>query len=258
MKNYKIRREFSELEEFTLNLPGTFDHIGSIIEDRRNIVKKVIVAQGTYVIKNFKGMYFLNRLVYSFFRGSKAERSFLNSGILNDRGIITPPNVGWIDFYNCGLLAESYYISGYSPYKTLQEVLDENRQNESHKATLYQHLLLFVVKLHDLGVYHNDFTLGNILVIPKSDGYEFSLVDLNRIRFQKVTFRKGLLNFNKLEIPAEDMNNLIREYARRAQQSPDAAVEMFWADNKRLYFLRRFRKTLRKYTLTPLEKVFRK
>ena len=45
MKNYKIRREFSELEEFTLNLPGTFDHIGSIIEDRRNIVKKVIVKQ---------------------------------------------------------------------------------------------------------------------------------------------------------------------------------------------------------------------
>ena len=257
MKHYKIGDEFSELKEFILNLPDTFDNMGSVIVNNRNIVKKIDTERGTIIIKSFKGMYFFNRLAYSFLRKSKAERSYINSAILNDKGILTPPNVGWLDCYHGRLLGDSYYISAYSPYQTLRDILKENDHDIQFKTSLYHHLLLFIAKMHRLDVLHNDLSLSNILVIPNSDGYEFSIVDLNRVRFQKVSFREGLKNFHKLEIPEDELNNLIRAYAVQAGESPQAAVDLFWADTNRTRYIRSLRKGLRKFTLTPLEKIIK-
>ena len=254
---YDIRKEFSELQEFAMSLPDTFDKIGSVMLDNRNIVKKIAIPQGTFVVKDFKGMYFFNRLGYSLFSRSKAEKSFRNSRVLNEKGISTPAHVGWIDCYNLGLLTRSFFISVYHPYETLREVLKRNLHDKSHKSLLYHHLVKFIVKLHKAGIYHDDFSLTNMLVKPTTDGYQFSLVDLNRIRFMKVNFRQGLQNFGKLEIPTEDLNKLIRNYAIEVGESPDTSTDLFWADNKRFQYLRKLRKTLRRYTLTPLEKLFR-
>jgi hypothetical protein len=258
MKYYKISDEFAALNEFIVNLPVAFDHTGLIIKDNRNVIRKVDTAQGTLVIKSFKGMYFFNRVAYSFFRKSKAERSYLNSASLNEKGIFTPPNVGWLDTYRWKLLEKSYYICLYSPHKTFQEHLVDHANDENYKKTLYAHLLTFVIKLHRAGINQMDLSLGNILVIPTTDGYEFSMVDLNRVRFHKMSFRQGLNNLRKIEIPLDDLNNLIREYAVQNGQSPEAAVAMYWADTQRFIFLRSLRKQLRKYTLTPVEKLVKR
>ena len=253
MKHFKISSEFVELKEFILTLPDTFDSIGLTIVKNRNVVKKTDSIQGTVIVKSFKGMYFFNQLAYSIFKKSKAERSYINSEILKEKGFTTPPNVGWLDCYTGGLLTQSYYISTYSPYKTLRQVLQNNLNDKPFRESIYNHLVTFIIKLHHSGVLHNDFSLTNILVIPTNDGYQFSLVDLNRIRFQKVSFREGLRNFHKLEIPKDEIEKLIRDYAVRENKAPDAAVDVFWADTKRTLFLRGLRKKLRKYTLTPLE-----
>ncbi|CAG5002081.1 hypothetical protein DYBT9275_02803 [Dyadobacter sp. CECT 9275] len=255
---YDIRNDFSDLREFALSLSETFDNMGAVILDNRNVIKKIEIPQGTFVIKDFKGMYFFNRLGYSLFSRSKAEKSFRNSQNLNKRGISTPAHVGWINYYNLGLLKRSFFISVYHPYETLRETLKRNLNNKPHQSLLYHHLLKFIIKLHKAGVYHDDFSLTNMLVKPTKEGYQFSLVDLNRIRFMKVNFRQGLQNFGKLEIPEADLEKLIRAYAVEAGESPDSAVDLFWADNKRRLYLRRFRKTLRRYTLTPLENFYRK
>lgn len=257
MKNYKLGNEFAGLTEFTLNLPTVFDKVGSTMEDKRNVVKRVNTAYGEVVIKNFKGMYFLNRLVYSLFTKSKAERSYLNAEILTEKGVKTPSNIGWLDFYKYGLLNKSYFISIYAPYKTLWEELRASK-DPAHRQGLYDHLLDFIVEIHSLDVFHDDFTLGNILVIPTDSGYEFSMVDLNRIKFQKINFRKGLWNFNKLEIPKDDLNKLIGRYAERLGYAANEGVQQFWEDNRRYWILRNARKSLRRYTLTPIERLFGK
>jgi hypothetical protein len=41
MNFYKINEEFWKLEEFTLGVSRSFDHIGLTIQDSRNIIKKV-------------------------------------------------------------------------------------------------------------------------------------------------------------------------------------------------------------------------
>lgn len=256
MDHYTINEEFSELKEFALGIPKTFDRIGEIIQDHRNVIKKVATPQGTFVIKNFKGMYFFNRLAYSIFRKSKAERSYLYALLLRDKGILTPPPVAWIDCYRWGFLTHSYYISMHYPNKTLSEtfkLLDVNDYDA--KNNLYKRLASFTLTLHRLDIYHDDFTFGNILVIETPDHLSFALVDLNRILFRKVSYRYGLQNFSKLGVPKEELNTLIREYAELAGQPVEKSIEAYWASRKRSEFFRGIRKKIRKYTLTPLEKI---
>lgn len=258
MVSFAVKDEFAELQEFTSSLPERFDRIGEIIQDNRNVIKKVTTNHGIYVVKNFKGMYFLNRLVYSLFRKSKAERSFIYSSILNDKGIETPPPVSWLNCYKWGLLTESYFVSVYHPYQTLQQVLRSNSKinDLTYRTSLYRDLAAFTLKLHKTNIYHRDYSVGNIMIIPDGDHFQFALVDLNRIKFPKrISFQKALRNFTTLGIPTDDMNRLVHEYATLSNQSPEAALEIFWRGKRRTSTLRKLRKDLRRYTLTPLEKL---
>ena len=256
MNRYMINGEFPELKEFALGIPKDFHRIGEIIQDHRNVIKKVTTPEGTFVIKNFKGMYFFNRLAYSIFRKSKAERSYLYSILLRDKGILTPPPVAWIDCYRWGLLTQSYFISKFYPYKSLSEILKHlDINNYDYKKTLYSHVASFALTLHRLDIYHDDFSLGNILVIENPDGFSFALVDLNRVLFRKVSYSYGLQNFAKLGVPKEDLNMLIQEYAKLSNQPIEKSIDAFWSTRKRSDFIRSIRKKIRKYTLTPIEKI---
>ncbi|HMG91811.1 MAG TPA: lipopolysaccharide kinase InaA family protein [Chryseolinea sp.] len=256
MNRYMINEGYLPLEEFVLGLPKSFDGIGEIILNNRNVIKKVATPQGTFVIKNFKGMYFFNRLAYSLFRKSKAERSYLYSLRLRDKGILTPPPVAWIDCYRWGLLTDSYFISAYYPSKTLSQIFKEPGLDDYEaKKTLYKRLASFALTLHRLDIYHDDFSSGNILIIDNPDSFSFALVDLNRVLFRKVSYRDGLQNFAKLGVPKEDLNMLIREYAILSGQPIDNSIDAYWATKKRSDFVRSLRKNIRRYTLTPLEQI---
>jgi len=259
MTSYTISNTFSTLKDFTLSLPNTFNKVGSIIQDSRNVIKLVNTPYGNVVIKNFKGMYFFNRLAYSLFRRSKASRSYRYADILRANGIITPTNIAWVNRYTFGLLMESFYVSIYYPYPTLNELLSTAAYaDEGKRKEVLDELAAFSIHLHYLGIYHADFSTGNILVIEKDGGYEFGMVDLNRIRFGKVRYRKGLQSFDKLGLSTTDLDTLIREYARLSDENAQASIDQFWSDKKRVSALRTARKKLRKYTLTPLEKIFSK
>jgi tRNA A-37 threonylcarbamoyl transferase component Bud32 len=256
MISYKVGNEFAELKEFTVNLPHTFDRMGLVIENKRNVVKKVITSQGTFVIKYFKGMYFFNRLAYSFFRKSKAVRSYIYSRVLNDKGIVTPAPVAWINCYNLGLLTDSYFVSVYCPHKTLREVMESFKKGDDRcKVQLLRELAAFCVRMHMTGAYHDDFSVGNILVDQTENGYEFALVDLNRVKFQDVSYACGLRSFAKLNLPAEDLNVLIKEYAILSGESSRASADLFWKHKKQASALRRIRKKIRYYTLKPIQEV---
>jgi hypothetical protein len=144
----------------------------------------------------------------------------------------------------------------YYPYKTLSEVFKELDLNDHDaKKTLYNRVASFALTLHRLDIYHDDFSLGNILVIDNPDYFSFALVDLNRVMFRKVSYRNGLQNFAKLGLPKEDLNMLIREYAILSGQPIEKSIDTFWAARKRSEFFRSIRKNIRRYTLTPLEKI---
>lgn len=256
MMTVTVSPDFSKLRDFTTRLPQTFESQGRVIHNSRNVIRMINTGEGTFVVKHFKGMYFFNKLAYSFFRKSKAARSYLYSQILNERGILTPPHVAWIDCYQLGLLSRSYFVSVYFPYKTLEHVMQYYDIYEpAYKQSLLHYLAAFVFKLHQLKIYHEDLSLGNILVIRTPGGYDFALVDLNRIKFEQVEFRRGLKNFATLRLSKEDMNMLLTEYTRMAGVPRETSIKMFWRFENRKSFIRRLRRKIRRYTITPLEKL---
>ena len=252
-QTYTLSNDFTELRDFILTLPGNFNSVGTVIQDNRNVIKSIVTPQGMVVVKKFSGMYFFNRLAYSLFRKSKAARSYLYSLLLNEKGISTPPPIAWLDCYKFGLLNESYFVSLHKSDKTLREMTEVNG---TFKNYLYKPLASFALTLHQLGIYHDDFSSGNILIRETEDGYDFSMVDLNRIKFQKVTFEQGLQNLAKLALTDDEFNMLVGEYARIQNQSPEKSRKLFWSYKRRSSFLRKIRKRFRKYALTPLESIF--
>jgi hypothetical protein len=51
------------------------------------------------------------------------------------------------------------------------------------------------------------------------------------------------------------LNELIGEYAALSSQSVEKSIDAFWATRKRAEVLRSLRRNIRRYTLTPLEKM---
>lgn len=255
MKLAHVHNQFTALREKILTLPECMDCDITVMQNNRNVVTKVETSDGIFVIKDFRGMYFLNRLAYSFFRKSKAIRSFEHSEKLNAMGIRTPSPVAWIDDYAAGLLGRSIFISSYLPYQTLEQFMRE-RENEApeYKELLLKELAAFSLDLHQKGICHEDFSIGNIFVIPKAGGYDFGLTDLNRMRFRKsISFRKAMSNFRKIQFTSEDLTTFITSYAQMKSHSPDEALRIFYRLKDRSSRLRRARKKVRHYTLGLIE-----
>ena len=254
MKYYEISQEFVALKDFVLQLPGVFQTTGTLIHGRRNILRKVSIPEGDFMVKNFKAMYFISRIVFSIFRISKAERSYRHAEILKRNGFTTPANVAWLDRYSMGLLIESFYISEFCTWKTFHETMTSFGEDKEQKENLIKHLAQFAFRLHEAGIYHLDFSTGNILIIPPLHSYHFALVDLNRMKFGKFNYNALLKNFVRLDLQVEDMNMLIREYAILSGKHPEESIRIYWNSKERISSFRRFRKRVRQYTLTPIER----
>lgn len=254
MKFY-VSDKFTSLQNVILRLTAATTGDLTVMQDNRNIVSKAELTEGTFVIKDFRGMYFVNRLAYSFFRKSKAVRSFEHSERLNKMGILTPEPVAWIDEYTSGFLQRSVFISTFFPHQTLGQFLANIRESEWHiKRSVLQHLAIFAIDLHRKGVYHDDFSVGNIFVIPTPRGYDFALTDLNRMRFFKsISFEKAMGNFRKIQFNSDDLRVFITEYARLSSRDPEAALAGLLKLKYRSSKLRQARRKLRSYTIGLIE-----
>ncbi|MBT1701896.1 lipopolysaccharide kinase InaA family protein [Chryseosolibacter indicus] len=258
MKRFYIDSEFTGLRSWILNLPETFNEMGTVMKDNRNILRKTKEAGQEIVVKDFKGMYFLNRLAYSLFAKSKAEKSFNHSAILNERGIATPQHIAWVNCYRWGILTRCYFISIFSPAQTFIETINELKDSAPHlKEKLLRDFAGFAKKLHKSEIYHKDFSNGNVLVTKADDRFEFSLVDLNRIKFFPVNYVQGLKNFATLGLTQEDLYTIIEEYALLRNEDVSSSIKILEEYRQRKSYRRSIRKKLRKLTITRIENLMR-
>ena len=70
-----------------------------------------------------------------------------------------------------------------------------------------------------------------------------------------MSYSDGIQTFAKFAVPMEDLNMIIREYAILSSEPIEKSIDAFWATRKRSDFVRSIRRGIRKYTLTPLEKI---
>lgn len=209
----------AKLEHFFESLPGRFDIEGELLYDGRNTIKRFDVkGLGSVVVKCFHRPALPQRFVYTFFRKSKAQRSFLHAEQLIARGFYTPQNIACIETKKL-LLSHCYYVSRPLPadFKELRTGLpvydDDPIPVDGNLADAFAQ---WATRLHEQGILHGDLNSTNVLWRAKvpllqegvgevshavATAYDFCLIDLNRMRI----YPPG-----KVPTMAECMENLTR------------------------------------------------
>jgi len=231
---YTLNEKYTSFENELLNIKDIFQNSNESIHKARNELKVIELHEIKCVVKAFKVPHIINRIAYTFFREGKAKKSYNNAIKLQQLNVNTPEPIGIIEFFQTGLLSQSFFIARYEPYDfTIREVFH-------HKVDDVEEILKqfakFTYEIHQKGVWHVDYSLGNILISKQDDGkYKFSLVDINRMEFKEITPQEGLKNFNKFWAKFdEDLPLIAKEYAKLADFDENEAVNIVLNEAKAL------------------------
>lgn len=209
----------------------------------RNRLFALADGDGTEVnIKAFHCPRFPNNFVYTTLRQGKARRSFENAVRLIALGFGTPEPFGYGEVRSGLRLTRSYY---FCRQIVADNVRDWERFDDCEE--LLAALGAEMVRLHRAGVWHKDFSPGNILFqrLP-GGGYRFYYIDLNRMEFG-ITSRKSLMSmFRAINLDETQTARLARHYAAASGEDADAVVaealrqlREYQADKKKHRFFKR-------------------
>lgn len=224
-----INPKYDHLRDWLEQLPGQFETLGKVIYDSRNQLRVIEAPDGSLVnVKRYCVPAQPNRLIYSLgLRTPKGRRAFLYPTRLLERGISTPEPIAYIEFRHLGLLGLSYFISVQSP---LQHTLYEMAKAKTGTyEELAEALGRFTAVMHDQEVLHLDYSPGNILWDKDEQGYHFTVVDINRMRFGHVDIKNGCKAFSRLWGPKRFIELVVRSYATVRGFDQDEAVRLAMA-----------------------------
>jgi hypothetical protein len=209
------RELFEELRDY-------FFQATKILFDGRNSLKIIAYNQEDIVVKSFKIPHLFNKVVYTFFRDSKAKKSYDHSIKIDH---FTPAPIGYVEYFKLGLLHDSYYLCKKYDYDfTIREpLLDKNFEE---KEKVLHDFAFFTYELHNYNIEHLDYSPGNILIKKLDDRYEFKIIDVNRMQFKNLTDIERLENFSKLWAQDDDLSVIIDSYAKLIEMDKDKAFNI--------------------------------
>ena len=228
MTKYKINPNFTDFKKFLYHIRNYFNTNLNTIHKARNELKIINHHNLDTVVKSFKVPHLLNRIVYSFFRSSKARKSYEYSIKLEE---FTPKPIGYIEFYSFFLLKESYFISEKFDYDfTIREPLLDDKFED--KDEILKSFARFTLKLHNENIFHKDYSPGNILIKKDKDNYIFKIVDINRMGFFKLSNDDRAKNFSKLWASEDELKTIATEYKKHHDVSSDFIDKVCFYSNK--------------------------
>ncbi len=240
----EINHAFKRLRPFFERIASSGVPAGAqLIYRARNSVYTTTVDGLTLNIKAFRKPSFPNNYIYTHIRQSKARRSYYNAQRLINLGIDTPSPVGYIENVENGQLTTSYYIS-----LQLQGHGDMRRWLENPVAReALPALAKFLYTLHQKGVWHKDFSPGNVLFKrdkTTDSGFRFFLIDLNRMEFDMYARGRQLRNLASIYIESEEETaRFARMYAQAAGlDAPQTEAEALRLYHKYLDHKRRLKR----------------
>ncbi len=236
MRTLKMNPDYEHLRTFIGQLPEKMDSEGIYVYGgRRNLIKRFDAPDGTQLnVKRYKIPSFPSNIIYSAgWRLPKGERAFRYPSILLARGIETPVAVAYIEDRTFGVLRHSWFVSIQCPYS--HRLYEMGDAEESVYMPLAKSLAAYCAHMHEQGVMHLDFSPGNVLWEKTGDGYRFSIVDINRMRFGEVSMAEGCRSFSRLWGPKHFLALLVREYARLRSFDPQAAENILMEERRRFW-----------------------
>lgn len=219
----EINPVYAHLSSFIKSIPSQFDSLGTIIYQDRNTLRLMEVGDLSLVVKRYKKAHIVNRFVYGTFRSSKAERSYINAVKLLEKGVDTPVPVAYIEEYQFGL-RYSYYITLKASFThEIREFCDmEDVEPYSHILEAFG---LFTARLHNNEIIHLDYSPGNILFDYTHNKPDFTIVDINRLRFGKLTEEQSYHILRRLWLTDQAYTIIARAYAKGRGFDEEKAVE---------------------------------
>lgn len=212
----KVSPHYISKEKELLHFIKNFDSLGEyLVKGKRNKIKLFDLDGEIINVKSFKKPNLVNKLVYRFFRKSKAQRSFEFANILLEKGIGTPQPIAYMENKGFFSFKDSYYISEQlQPDLTFRELI-EVPDYPDHENILRQ-FTRFTFQLHEKGIEFLDHTPGNTLIKKTGEGiYAFYLVDLNRMQFHDTMgFEQRIINMAKLTPKKHLVEVMSEEYAK--------------------------------------------
>ena len=227
---YLIHNKFKDLQERIVFLIDHFLIEGKIlVNGQRNIIKLFEFEEITLSIKSFKKPNLINKIVYRYFRKSKARRSFEFASKLMEMQIGTPQPVAFFENYDFVGLKESYYACEH-----LENVFEfrEIVQNEAfeNRDFIIRKFTQFTFEMHEKGIEFLDHSPGNTLIRKNTDGsYSFFLVDLNRMQFHEtIDFKTRMKNLSKITHKKDMIEVMSNEYAKLSNGDETTIFETMW------------------------------
>ena len=228
--NVNYNPKFSNLSDILNEIFVNFNSKGKIlVNGQRNAIKLFEVEGITLNIKSFKRPNLINKIVYRYFRKSKARRSFEFASKLMEMQIGTPQPVAFFENYDFIGLKESYYACEH-----LENVFEfrEIVQNEAfeNRDFIIRKFTQFTFEMHEKGIEFLDHSPGNTLIHKNADGsYSFFLVDLNRMKFHEtIDFKTRMKNLSKITHKKDMIAVMSNEYAKLSNGDETTIFETMW------------------------------
>lgn len=206
-----LHPSYERLRTWVASLPDIFNRQGEIIYEERNCIRTMEAEGLQLCVKRFHAPRGLNKLVYTCLRKPKAQRAYENAIRLLQTGIPTPQPVAYLLQYKGGLLSESYLVTLQSTLKETMYLFRDGRT--AGREDLIAAFARFTAQLHNAGVLHKDYSPGNILLDKDAKGWHFELVDINRMRFGRVSQKGGCKNLCRLWGKSDFFELLAETYA---------------------------------------------
>ena len=213
-----------------LDLVNDFDRSGiELGNQKRNTIKLFNIGKRKINIKSFKSPNFINSLIYDTFRKSKAQRSYEYANKLINLGVLTPLPIAYIQNSSFIRLKQSYYISEHLDYDfTFREISRDLSFDDSVNAL--KAFTRFTYNLHEKGINFLDHSPGNTLIKKDRSGYDFYLVDLNRMEFKQMTLLDRMKNFSRLSHSEDVVKIMSCEYANCIGKSDNYIYDLMWKE----------------------------
>ena len=211
--NKLIHPEFEGYTSEISKCIENFSNTGTLIYGGdRNQIRCVNIAGNKFNIKSFKTPNIFNSIVYRYIRPSKAKRSYEFALKLLKLGISTPQPVAYFEVADSLGLGKSFYVSKHIDYDLDFRVLIHN-QDYPERERILELFTEFTFQLHEKGVNFLDHSPGNTLIKKTTEAYKFYLIDLNRMRFEKMNLNDRMYNFRRLWLSKAMIRIIAKKYA---------------------------------------------
>ncbi len=224
----KFKPHSQILDTYISNFKSAGKYLGT---PARNTIKIFPLGENEITIKAFKIPNIINQITYRFFRKSKAERSYTYAKKLRHLGIGTPEPIAYYEFTTVLFFKKSYYVSAFQEADITFRTLTRNLNYPNHEQII-RAFTRFTFTLHENNVNFLDHSPGNTLIKINEDTYNFYLVDLNRMRFEKMNFTQRIKNFAKLTKHRSIVAIMSDEYAKISGAEYTKVFHLMWQETQ--------------------------